>query len=156
MNVGQDSEFSEERYLARYNSDLANDLGNLLSRVLTMLNRGLGGVIPSPEVEEELETELWKLWDTTREETLELYNGFQFHIGLRKAFHFIGSINRYAEQRAPWKLAKSEDENDIKFLNTTLFVMSEALRLAVGLVEPVMPETKEKACGLLGYESDAE
>ena len=156
MNVGQDSEFSEERYLARYNSDLANDLGNLLSRVLTMLNRGCGGVVPSPEVEKELEAELWKLWDTTREETLELYNGFQFHIGLEKAFHFIGSINRYAEQRAPWKLAKSDDPDDMKLLNTTLFVMSEALRLAVGLVEPVMPETKEKVYGLLGYESDAE
>ena len=93
MNVGQDSEFSEERYLSRYNSDLANDLGNLLSRVLTMLNRGLGGVIPSPEVEQELETELWKLWDATLKETLELYSGFQFHTGLEKVFYFIGSIN---------------------------------------------------------------
>lgn len=156
MNVGQDSEFSEERYLARYNSDLANDLGNLLSRVLTMLNRGLGGVIPAPEIEEALESELWKLWEATREETLELYNGFQFHTGLEKAFHFIGFINRYAEQRAPWKLAKSEEERDKRLLSTTLFVMAEALRLAVGLVEPVMPETKEKVYGLLGYESDAE
>lgn len=156
MNVGQDSEFSEERYLARYNSDLANDLGNLLSRVLTMLNRGLGGVIPAPEIEEALESELWKLWEATREETLELYNGFQFHTGLEKAFHFIGFINRYAEQRAPWKLAKSEEERDKRLLSTTLFVMAEALRLAVGLVEPVMPETKEKVYGLLGYVSDAE
>ena len=103
-----------------------------------------------------METELWKLWDKTREETLELYSGFQFHTGLEKAFHFIGSINRYAEQRAPWKLAKSEVEADKKLLNTPLFVMAEALRLAVGLVEPVMPETKEKVYTLLGYESDAE
>ena len=65
-------------------------------------------------------------------------------------------VNRYAEQRAPWKLAKSEDEKDIKLLNATLFVMSEALRLAVGLIEPVMPETNEKVYGLLGCESDAE
>lgn len=154
MNVGQDSEFSEERYMSRYNSDLANDLGNLLSRVLTMLGRSCGGIVPAPQIEESLETELWKLWNQTRSEVIEHYEGFQFHTGLEKTFAFISSINKYAEQRAPWKLAKSEDAEDRKRLDTSLYVMAESLRLAVGLLDPVMPNTSVKVNELLGYESD--
>ena len=155
MNVGQDSEFSLDRYMVRYNSDLANDLGNLLSRVLTMLARGFEGVIPAPQLEETLEQELWKGWDETHAKVLELFEEFQFHTGLERIFAFVSSINRYAEQRAPWKLAKSEDPLDKQRLDTTLFAMSEAVRLAVGLLEPVMPETTEKVYALLGQTPDS-
>ena len=68
----------------------------------------------------------------------------------------MSSINRYAEQRAPWKLAKSEDPIDKQRLDTALFAMSEAIRLAVGLLEPVMPETTEKVYSLLGHEPDSD
>ncbi len=156
MNVGQDSEFSQERYMARYNSDLANDLGNLLSRVLTMLGRGFEGVIPEPQIEESLETELWTLWDETNSNVVKLYEEFQFHTGLEKTFAFVSAINRYAEQRAPWKLAKSEDPEDKKRLDTSLFVMAESLRLAVGLLAPVLPQTEAKVYALLGYEPDTD
>ncbi|MFL3656805.1 MAG: class I tRNA ligase family protein, partial [Opitutales bacterium] len=156
MNVGQDSEFSLERYMARYNSDLANDLGNLLSRVLTMLGRGFDGIIPATQLEETLEQELWKGWDETQAKVLELFEEFQFHTGLERIFAFVSSINRYAEQRAPWKLAKSEDPIDKQRLDTTLFAMSEAVRLAVGLLEPVMPETTEKVYSLLGYKPNSD
>jgi methionyl-tRNA synthetase len=156
MNVGQDSEFSLDRYMVRYNSDLANDLGNLLSRVLTMLARGFEGVIPAPQLEETLEQELWKGWDETHAKVLELFEEFQFHTGLERIFAFVSSINRYAEQRAPWKLAKSEDPLDKQRLDTTLFAMSESVRLAVGLLEPVMPETTEKVYSLIGYTPDSE
>ncbi len=155
MNVGQDSEFSLERYMARYNSDLANDLGNLLSRVLTMLGRGFDGVIPAPQIEEDLETELWKSWDDTRERVLELFEEFQFHTGLERIFAFISSINRYAEQRAPWKLAKSEAPEDKRRLDTSLYVMAEALRLSVGLLDPVTPNTAGKVYELLGYSPES-
>jgi len=155
MNVGQDSEFSLERYFSRYNSDLANDLGNLLSRALTMVGRNCSGVVPGPSIEESLETELWTLWDETGERVIELYEEFQFHTGLEKAFAFISAINRYAEQRAPWKLAKSEDAEDKKRFETSLYVMAEALRLAVGLLEPVMPNTPSKVYELLGYKPES-
>ncbi len=155
MNVGQDSEFSLDQYMSRYNSDLANDLGNLLSRVLTMLGRGFDGVVPAPQIEEELEKEIWKDWDETRSKVVALYEGFQFHAGLERTFAFISSINRYAEQRAPWKLAKSDDPEDKKRLDTSLHLMAESLRLAVGLLDPVMPETTQKVYELLGYEPDA-
>lgn len=151
MNVGQDSEFSLERYMARYNSDLANDLGNLLSRALTMLGRGFDGVIPAPQVDEDLEKELWSGWDETRDRVVELFEEFQFHTGLERIFAFVSSINRYAEQRAPWKLAKSEDPEDKRRLDTSLYVMAEALRLSVGLLDPVTPNTTQKVYELLGY-----
>ena len=156
MNVGQDSEFSLDRYMSRYNSDLANDLGNLLSRALTMLGRGFDGIVPAPQIEEALEQELWKGWEETRVKVLELYEEFQFHMGLERIFVFVSSINRYAEQRAPWKLAKSEDPVDKQRLDTSLFAMAESLRLAVGLLEPVMPDTTEKVYALLGYKSESD
>ncbi len=156
MNVGQDSEFSQERYMSRYNSDLANDLGNLLSRALTMVARNFEGQIPGLSIEESLETELWALWDETRKSVVQLYEEFQFHTGLEKTFVFISAINRYAEQRAPWKLAKSEDPEDRKRLETSLYVMAESLRLAVGLLEPVMPNTTVKVYELLGCEHESD
>ncbi|MCH6255276.1 methionine--tRNA ligase [Puniceicoccaceae bacterium K14] len=153
MNVGQDSNFSFELFMSRYNSDLANDLGNLLNRILNMTARYTEGQIPACETEGDLEKELWTLWENTGDKVIGLYEDFQFHTGLDKTFAFISSINRYVEQTAPWKLAKSEAEDDQKKLRTSLYVMAEALRLAVGLLEPVTPGVTEKVYALLGYES---
>lgn len=153
MNVGQDSDFSVELFMTRYNSDLANDLGNLLNRVLNMAGRYCDGRIPGPEEEGDLEKSIWNSWSETSAKVVELYEGFQFHTGLERVFAFISSINRYAEQRAPWKLAKSDDPVDQAALRTSLFVMAEALRLSVGLLEPIMPAVVAKVYGLLGYQA---
>jgi methionyl-tRNA synthetase len=150
MNVGQDSEFSTELFLSRYNSDLGNDLGNLLNRTLNMTTRYVDGVVPSIELEEDIEKELQKSWGEIKDEVLRLCEEFQFHQGLEKTFQFIRSINRYAEQRAPWKLAKSEESKDQSLLQTTLATMAESLRLAATLLAPVMPEVAEKIPQLLG------
>jgi len=153
MSVGQDSDFSNELFTLRYNADLANDLGNLLNRVLTMTPRYCGPVFPDRTVEEEPEQELEKHWAEVQDKVVALYEDFQFHKGLELAFGFIRSINRYAEQRSPWKLAKSEDPRDKEIVATSLSLMAEALRRAVGLLEPVMPATVERVYSLLGYES---
>ena len=76
----------------------------------------------------------------------------QFHIALEKTFNFIRSINRYAEQRAPWKLAKSQEPADRKLLETTLANMAEGLRLSAVLLAPIMPRVSEKILVLLGAE----
>jgi len=154
MNVGQDSDFTLEGFLARYSSDLANDLGNLLNRTLNMTHRYSGGNVPQASVVEPPEAEIRALWEATRPEVLNLYEGLQFHTGLDRTFNFIRSINRYAEQRAPWKLAKSAEASDVAILQTTLATMAEALRLGVTLLEPVMPETKAKVGALLGGEGN--
>lgn len=155
MNVGQDSEFSSELFLRRYNDDLGNDLGNLVSRLLNMTHRYRAGILAAPTVAEEPETALHQLWQETAVAVVEDYEGFQFHKGLERIFVFIRAINRYAEQRAPWKLAKGEDDASQALLDCCLTTMAEALRLAVTLLLPIMPETGERVQGLLGGVSDA-
>lgn len=152
MNVGQDSDFTIDLFMSRYNSDLANDLGNLLSRLLNMGGRYCGNVIPKGSITEEPENDLQALWARTRDEVGELYEGFQFHTALERTFGFISAINRYTEIRAPWKLAKSDEEEDQSRLETSLATMAESLRLASLLLLPVMPATVKKVHSLLGLE----
>ncbi|MGB0409757.1 MAG: methionine--tRNA ligase [Opitutales bacterium] len=152
MNVGQDSDFSLELFLSRYNSDLANDLGNLVSRLLNMGGRYTEGKVPAASIQEAPEQELQQLWSHTAGELIPLFEGFQFHKALDRIFTFISGINKYAETRAPWKLAKSEDPKDRAALNTSLATMAEALRLAVVLLTPVMPDIAARVRGLIGAE----
>lgn len=149
MNVGQDSDFSIDLFVTRYTSDLGNDLGNLLSRLQNMTHRYCGGVVAAAGADEEFEKSLKDLAAETSEETVKYFDGMQFHIGLEKIFNFIRSINRYAEQRAPWKLAKSADAADKVLLETTLANMAESLRIASTLLAPVMPSVSAKVLGLL-------
>jgi methionyl-tRNA synthetase len=153
MSVGQDSDFSVELFLSRYSSDLANDLGNLVNRTLNMTNRYREATLPAAGDDESYESELKALWESTREEAVRLNSELQFHLGLDRAFTFIRAINRYAEQRAPWKLGKSQEPADQQALSTTLATMAESLRLAVTLIEPVMPETANKVRAVLGAQA---
>jgi methionyl-tRNA synthetase len=151
MNVGQDSDFSRELFLGRYNSDLANDLGNLVNRTLNMVNRFASGAVPAAEIsDEDPEKELIALWQTTRMDFLSRCEGFQFHTALERLFIFIKSINAYIEKRAPWKLAKSADPVDASRLRTALATMAEALRLGAAALRPVMPGAADKIMGVLG------
>ncbi len=150
MNVGQDSEFSLTLYLTRYTSDLANDLGNLVSRLLNMAHRYCSGRVPAAELKEKPEIELIELWSATHKSVLDHFEGFQFHTALEKTFEFIRAINRYAEIRSPWKLAKSDRSEDRVVLNTSIATMSEGLRLSAALLAPVMPRIADKICKLLG------
>jgi methionyl-tRNA synthetase len=150
MNVGQDADFSRELFLSRYTSDLANDLGNLVNRVLNMTNRFAGGVVPAAGEPQDAERELAALWESTRPEVLSLFEGFQFHSGLDRLFTFIRAINAYVERRAPWKLGKSTAEADRQLLATSLATMAEALRLATVALRPVMPTATDKIASVLG------
>jgi methionyl-tRNA synthetase len=150
MSVGQDSEFSQEQFLARYNAELANNLGNLVNRVLNMTGRFAGGVVPVAEVCADAENELHALWEKTRPEALALAEGFQFHLALERTLTFVTATNAYIEKRAPWKLAKSTTAEDQALLRTTLATIAEALRLAVTMLAPVMPATRDKVLALLG------
>lgn len=150
MNVGQDSEFSLELFMKRYNSELANDLGNLVSRLLNMGNRYAAGTIPAACVDEPAEQHLRAMWEQTREKLIPLFEEFQFHKALDRIATFISGINKYAEIRAPWKLAKSDAADDQAKLSTALAYMAEALRLAVVMLTPVMPGIAKQIRGLVG------
>ncbi len=151
MNVGQDSDFTRAQFLVRYNSELANNFGNLVNRTLNMTNRFGGGIVPAAGPTEETEQELQALWEKTRGEVIPLCEGFQFHTALEKTFGFITATNAYIEKRAPWKLGKSAEPKDQALLRTSLATMAEALRLAAALLQAVMPATTEKINAVLGY-----
>lgn len=147
MTVGMDADFSQEQFLVRYNSELANNLGNLVNRTLNMTGRFAGGVVPAAEASEEPERELQALWPKTRDEFLSLSDGFQFHVALERAMQFITATNAYIEKRAPWKLAKDASPAAQAQLRTTLATIAEALRLGSALLWPAMPATVDKIRG---------
>jgi methionyl-tRNA synthetase len=151
MNVGQDSDFTREQFLVRYNSELANNLGNLVNRTLNMTTRFAGGAVPAAGPDQDLERTLRALWDKTRDEFIPLCEGFQFHTALERAMVFLTETNAYIEKRAPWKLGKSTAAADQELLRTALATMAEALRLAVALIQHVTPATTPKINAVLGY-----
>ncbi len=151
MNVGQDSDFTRAQFLVRYNSELANNLGNLVNRTLNMTTRFAGGVLPAAEATDDLERSLQELWAKTRDEFIPLCAGFQFHTALERAMYFLTETNAYIEKRAPWKLGKSNEPKDQALLCTSLATMAEALRLAVALIQHVTPATTVKINAVLGY-----
>ena len=151
MNVGQDSDFTREQFLVRYNSELANNLGNLVNRTLNMTTRFAAGVVPAAGAERTHEQILKALWMTTHNEVIPLYEGFQFHTALERVMVFLTETNAYIEKLAPWKLGKSADPDDQAQLRTTLATIAEALRLAVALIQHITPATTAKINEVLGY-----
>lgn len=152
MQVGSDAEFTQERFDVRYNSELANDLGNLVSRLANMLTRYSGGVVPAAEVDEEPEKNLKASWQEARDAALKLYEELALNRALEVINEFVKKMNAYLELRQPWKLSKSTDAQDSRRVQTCLALVAEGLRLAVTLLTPVVPATSEKvraAWGLL-------
>lgn len=139
MNVGQDSDFSEEQFKIRYRTDLGNDLGNLVNRLLNMAGRYCEGIVPAAAANEELEQELRALWKNTAPQYLDLANDYQFHTALETLWNFVRAMNRYIENRAPWKLGKSADSADRARLESCLAHIAEGLRLTAVALTPVMP-----------------
>ncbi len=152
MKVGQDSDFSEEQFLNRYNGELAKNLGNLVSRIQNMVTRYSDGIIPAAQVNEAADIEIQALWSHTAVKVVELGEAFQFHKMLEEIFQFLSGLNRYTELREPWKLAKSEEPGAKDLLLTSLAVISEGLRLASVVLGPVMPDISARILGLLGSE----
>jgi methionyl-tRNA synthetase len=156
MTVGQDSDFTLERFLVRYTSDLGNDLGNLVSRALSMVGRYTDGIISHATISEEPEIALKAHWERVAPQVQAHYDGLEFHLALDVLWTFVRELNRYAETRAPWKLSKSTDTTDRQRLETTLSLLCEGLRLVSVLLEPVMPAAVSKIRTMLGHASDAD
>ena len=146
---GDDGDFSETSLTQRFNSDLANDLGNLCSRTLTMIERYAKGQIPVPQriirpADRKLKTlavELYKKLPTDLER-------WAYHKALVDIWKLIELANRYIERNTPWELAKSKDNR--KRLQTVLYYLAETLRLLSLYLYPFMPETAETMAAQLG------
>jgi methionyl-tRNA synthetase len=155
MVFGQDASFADEAFLTRYNSDLANDLGNLVSRATTMIHRYYGGVVPALETGEprDHEREIGQKIDGLIESVKSAVASFQFSFALREVWEVIGATNRYIVTREPWVLAK--DPARRKELDTALYVAADTVRVIAELVRPFMPETGERTLRMLGIEPSA-
>ena len=153
MVFGLDSNFSEEAFVQRFNSDLANDLGNLFSRSLTMVHKYFKGIVP--QVEGGTESDLDFGFRANAERAVQDYRkaveGFAFHKALMAIWEFINHINKYIDVTAPWELAKRKSQN--KQLQTVLYNVLEGLRVIAGLLYPIMPRASRLMQEHLGLPS---
>lgn len=152
ISFGQDGSFSWESMVARYNSDLANDLGNLSSRVLAMITRYLGGIVPEPPSPEEIERADEDLAHVQREAFSAMraaVHDIAPHQALRACWRFVGKANAYVEEVTPWALAKDESEG--RRLEVVLYMLADALRLAALMVQPATPRAAAELWRRLGY-----
>jgi methionyl-tRNA synthetase len=157
ISFGQDGSFSWEGMLARYNSDLANDYGNLASRVLSMVGRYFDGLVPDPPSQDELRDEDHRLiksqkdaW-THMERSVDLINPTQ---ACKAAWSLVRKANSYVEEVAPWVLAK--DVSQRRRLEVVLYLLTDALRLLALTTSPITPRAAQLLWEKLGLEGRVE
>ena len=150
FSFGVDGNFSWRTLLTRYNSDLANDLGNLESRVMTMTGKYRGGIVPEPGDDGEEDERLRRAGEAIFGHVVEKLEKLAFNDALAEIWEFIHAVNRYVDVSAPWALAKQGLERQ---LDNVLFNSLESLRVIALLIAPFMPRAAEKMWERLGYTS---
>jgi methionyl-tRNA synthetase len=151
MVFGQDADFSDDGILTRYNAELANDFGNLVSRTTTLIQRFCENKIPTPDVEfsgRQPERDLCADADDLVGRVKGSIASFQLSVALRDIWELIGGVNRYIDLREPWKLAKVS--TDRRELNTALYVAADVLATIAELLRPFMPDAAERTLTMLG------
>jgi methionyl-tRNA synthetase len=155
MTFGLDSSFSETALVQRINSDLANDLGNLFSRIISMAHKYCNGQVPQVDlqVEKELGLDLQASALETIDKFESLMQSFEFHKALMAVWEFIAQMNKMIDVTAPWVMAKKKSSQ--KQLAAVMYQLLEGLRIISGLIYPVMPGSAQKMQKYLGLDPAA-
>jgi methionyl-tRNA synthetase len=149
---GQDGSFSFDALVQRYNSDLANGLGNLASRTLTMINRYFKGEIPYPSHAAHTTADA-AVADTAKKVIADfgtLFDLYQFSRALETAWGLVSAVDKYIVENEPWSLGDKQDEESRSRLATVLYTSAEALRIVTALAHPVMPDATAKIWAQMG------
>jgi methionyl-tRNA synthetase len=142
---GTDGTFSYDALIGRYNSDLANGLGNLASRTLTMIHQYRGDEIPAGS-----DPEIAALANETVAAVEKHFDAFEFSKGLEAVWALISAVDKYIVKKAPWKIFKQTEPAAQADLSTTLYTAAESLRIATALLSPVLPQSAPKIWAQLG------
>ena len=151
---GQDADYSKRAMVQRINSDLANDLGNLLNRTIGMQKKYFDSKVVLNEVTDTFDAEIKALWEEVLVNVEKRMNEYQFSEALKETWKFISRMNKYIDECEPWKLAKDEASKDR--LSTVMYNLVEGLYKIAALISPFMPDTAQKMLNQLGLEVDAE
>ncbi len=151
---GQDGSYSDEAIITRINTDLANELGNLAQRSLSMVAKNLDGIAPTPGEFNADDVELLTIADGLLAQVRDHFNTQSMHLALETIWLMLGAANKYFSAQQPWVLRKSESEGDQTRFRTVLFTTLEAVRIAALLIQPVLPESAGKLLDLLGQPRD--
>ncbi len=149
---GQDGSFSFDALVQRFNADLANDLGNLSSRTLSMITRYFGGEVPYPSPSESTPADeaIAALAQQTIADFHAQFEQFQFSRALETAWSLVAAVNKYIVENEPWAVAEREDKDSRARLATILYTSAEALRVVTALVHPIIPEATARIWTQLG------